>query len=134
MHFTKVIGLIALIFVFIIACAGTEEQSGTKKFAEENKTSNLTESWNGTWKVDSSWTQGGGTWVLKQSGKSVISTNDSSYKINGEVEGDQLKGKIIDDTGNTVRLNLEISSAGQSFKGKMIYTWGNVQLQGLKQK
>jgi hypothetical protein len=133
MNFTKVIGLLALIFVFIIACAGTSEKSETEQLSKQTETSHLNEPWTGIWKVEGSWQAANdGLWVLKQSGNSVVSTKDSQSKVKGKVEGDQLKGKVEYQRW-THRIAVKISPDGQSFKG--IYDWGTrpTELKGIKQ-
>ena len=79
---------------------------------------NPNEPWTGVWKVESSSMYQGGIWALKQSGKTVVSTRQSQYKLKGKVEGNQLKGKWYYGSGGVARtFAIKISSDGQSFKG-----------------
>ena len=134
MNFTKVIGLVALIFVFAIACAGTSDKSRTEQLAEENEAQNLKEPWTGTWKVEGSYQhESDGIWVLKQSGNLVVSTKDSQSIVKCKVSGNQLKGKVHYRKYQNP-ITLDISSDGQSFKGVYYIGTRPYRLKGIKQK
>ena len=57
-----------------------------------------------------------GTWILKQSDDTVVSTKDSLFEIEGSVDGGKFKGKLKGGR-STFFIKLQISSDGQSFKG-----------------
>ena len=118
MNSKKLIGLAVLIFVFVIACAGTSEKSGTEQLSEKDLSFNPSEPWTGKWKVEGFYGVIG-TWELKQSGSKVVSTHYSLYNIKAKVVDDQLKGKVYDLSRSTYFYSFEvnISSDGQSFKG-----------------
>jgi len=72
------------------------------------------EPWSGKWKVEGfRFVQG--TWVLKQSDNTVVSTQNSSYKIKGSVVENNFKGKLEDMYSYFIKL--QISADGQSFEG-----------------
>jgi len=72
------------------------------------------EPWGGKWKVEGfRYVQG--TWVLKQSDDTVVSTKNSAYEIEGSVVGSHFKGKLEDMYSYFIKL--QISSDGQSFQG-----------------
>ena len=75
--------------------------------------------WTGKWKVEGSRSVGG-TWGLKQSGQTVKSSSDSLYEIEGNVVGNQLKGKVVGDYDISHKFTLNLSSDGQSFEGTSI--------------
>jgi len=83
--------------------------------------------------VEASHREGGGIWGLKQRGKSVVSTQGSYYEVSGEVEGDQLKGRLKDSFGIICRFVIKISSDGQSFEGK-IQREATIQVKGRRKK
>ncbi len=121
MKLKNVIGLMVFIFVFIIACAGTSEQSGTEQLAEEKASSNLNEPWTGTWKVTGNTGIGiKGNYVLKlkQNGNLVKSTRGSSYEFKGSVVGNRLEGRYKDDDHQLMHIiNVKISEDLKSFEG-----------------
>ena len=134
MNFTKVSGLLALIFVFIIACAGTSDKSGSEQIAKETETSHLNEPWTGIWKVEGTHQgENDGLWVLKQSGNSVVSTKDSQSKVEGKVARNQLEGWVHWERWQH-SITLNISSDGQSFKGTYIMGARPYNVKGIKQK
>ena len=111
MNSKKVIGLIALIFVFLISCAGTTEQ---------DLSFNPTEPWTGSWKLtrDPGW--GILTWKLKQNGNLVKAAKGSDYKVELKVTGNRAEGWYFfsDYLGrHTVKMNM--SEDLQSFEGQM---------------
>ena len=122
MNSKKLIGLAVLIFVFVIACAGTSEKSGTEQLSEQDLSFNPSEPWTGKWKVEG-FNLIDGLWGLKQSGSKVVSTHDSFYNIKAKVVDDELKGKVTDLSTSTYFFSFEvkISSDGQSFKGTAGY-------------
>jgi hypothetical protein len=83
----------------------------------------VAKSWTGIWKVESTSTEGGGIWGLKQDVYIVKSTKASYYKLGGKVKGNnRLEGKLYTKAGSYPFV-LSIAADGQSFKGKM-YGWG----------
>jgi hypothetical protein len=70
----------------------------------------------------------GGIWVMKQSGRTVKSTKDSYYKIEGEIVGNQLEGKVLGEANIYWNFVINISSDGQTFIGET--TGGLVRLSG----
>ena len=80
---------------------------------------NIFEPWTGTWEVESSGPYGGGVWELEQRGKIVMSTDSSLGDLNGNVNGNQLKGKII--RSNMIYpFAINISQDGLSFEGTLV--------------
>jgi hypothetical protein len=77
---------------------------------------NPIEPWSGKWMVKG-YRNTTGTWALKQSDNTVVSTEDSLFKIKGSVVGSDFKGKLKGDNASTYFLKLQLSSDGQSFKG-----------------
>ncbi len=126
----KLIGLAVLIFVFVIACAGTSEKSGTEQLIEENESSNVKESWTGTWNVTGRVgisVTGRYVLVLRQDDNKVKSIRGSSFDFKGNVVGNQLKGRFKDDShGLLHRLTLKMSEDLKSFEGKDYKSEGNV--------
>ena len=120
MDFNKAIGVVALIFVFIIACAETSEKSRTEQPAQLN----VSEPWTGTWRVTGIGDRGAASQdtatiiELKQNGNKVISTQSSMIKVKGKCSGNQLKGIHHDDHGVLHRLNVKISEDLKSFEGE----------------
>jgi hypothetical protein len=88
---------------------------------------NPEEPWTGKWKVEGSLAVGG-IWVMKQSGRTVKSTKDSYYKIEGEIVGNQLEGKVLGEANIYWNFVINISSDGQTFIGET--TGGLVRLSG----
>ena len=121
MNFTKVIGLIALIFIF--ACAGSSEKSGTEQSTEKNVTSNQNDIWTGTWQVTgladivSPGQEKVSILKLKQNVNKVISTQGSEYDFRGKCSGNQLKGSWADGHNVDHRLNVTMSEDLKSFEG-----------------
>lgn len=79
---------------------------------------NPEEPWTGKWKVEGH--RGGlGIWDLKQSGNTVLSTEDSLYDIEGRAVGYQFKGKLKahGQSNYIYSIKVNISKDGQSFKG-----------------
>jgi hypothetical protein len=77
------------------------------------------EPWTGTWQVE-----GGrmlsGLWAMRQNGNIVKSTSDSLYVFNGAAEGDKLNIVLQSEASSIIRLEIFISSDGQSFEGKSV--------------
>jgi hypothetical protein len=121
MKLKNVIGIIVLIFVFIIACAGTSEQSGTEQLSEEDLSFNPNEPWTGIWKVTgSTGLRIRGTYELrlKQNGNQVKSLKGSSYEFKGNAVENRLKGRFKDDDHQFMHLiNVKISEDLKSFEG-----------------
>ncbi len=80
---------------------------------------NPQEPWTGKWKVEGSRIVGG-TWGMKQSGRTVKSNSDSFYPIEAKVVGNQLEGKVVGDYDTVHKFVLNLSSDGQSFEGTAI--------------
>jgi hypothetical protein len=76
---------------------------------------NPQEPWTGIWNVEGH-RYFNGKWTLKQTNNTVVSTENSAYKIESLVVGDQLKGKIIG-SSKAYPFRIKISSDGRSFKG-----------------
>ena len=91
-----------------------ESASETQMASVSNDNKRNIEPWSGKWKVEGfRYVQG--TWVLKQSDDTVVSTKNSAYEIEGSVVGSNFKGKLEDVYSYFIKL--QISSDGQSFKG-----------------
>jgi hypothetical protein len=56
---------------------------------------------------------------MKQEGKIVKSTRDSSDDFKGKVQGNQLKGYIVESSRTYYRFTLEISSNSMAFTGTL---------------
>jgi hypothetical protein len=80
--------------------------------------------WTGIWQVEGH-RDISGQWAMKQKDKSVVSTSDSLYELNGIAQGNNLKGRIIGDYNMSNRFELFISSDGQSFEGKLVRFGGD---------
>jgi hypothetical protein len=81
---------------------------------------NIFAPWTGTWEVESSGPYGAGVWDLEQQGKIVTSTKYSSFdEFNGNVNGNQLKGKIIR-SSMIYPFAIKISQDGLSFEGTLV--------------
>jgi hypothetical protein len=76
---------------------------------------NKKEPWTGKWKVEGH-RYYNGTWVLKQIGSRVISTDASSQKIVGKLEGNLFVGHKSRNE-DRYKFQLKISSDGLSFEG-----------------
>jgi hypothetical protein len=137
MNSKKLIGLIVLIFVFVIACAGTSEKSGTEQLSEQDLSFDPNEPWTGIWKAKLIY--GGEINVvlkLKQNGNLVKSAKGCDYNIaNGKVSGNRLKASYISTTHNKRQfLNLVMSDDLKSFEGENKldpYVW---KLKGVRQE
>jgi hypothetical protein len=79
--------------------------------------------WTGTWKVESTSTEGSGIWGLKQNLHIVQSTKASYFAIQGKVKGSQLEGKLYTSSGPIYPFVLSIAADGQTFEGKL-HGWG----------
>jgi hypothetical protein len=88
--------------------------------------------WTGTWVVEGA-NYFSGLWHLEQTDKTVSSTERSYYKINGEVKGNQLKGRIKADANLYYPIVIDISSDGLSFKGTIDTPWRNSIIKGKKE-
>jgi hypothetical protein len=75
------------------------------------------EPWSGKWKIEG-FRHARGTWVLKQSDDTVVSTKDSADEIEGSVIGSNFKGKLKRGI-YTWLIKLQISSDGLSFSGSL---------------
>jgi S1-C subfamily serine protease len=95
---------------------------------------NKKEPWTGVWKVEGSHQETKGLWGLKQRGKSVVSTKDSFYEVNGKVKGDQLEGRFRDTYNLSHRFVIKISSDGQSFEGKIYRHSETIQVKGRRKQ
>jgi hypothetical protein len=81
--------------------------------------------WAGIWEVESTSTEASGIWGLKQELHIVQSTKASSYRLRGQLKGNnQLQGKIYTKAGPIYQFVLSIAADGQSFEGKL-YSWQN---------
>jgi hypothetical protein len=76
----------------------------------------IDEPWTGVWDVQGSRLMNG-PWEMKQSGKIVKSTEDSLYKFEGKVSGNQLKGTFYTDYNTRHEFVLTLSSDGSRFEG-----------------
>ena len=137
MNFTKVIGLVALILVFLVACAGTSEKSGTEQLSDEDLSFNPNEPWTGIW--NATLIYGGEqkrVLKLKQNGDLVKSAKGCDYKItNGKITGNRLKASYISTTVNQRHLlNLVISDDLKSFEGSETLHPYNWKLKGVRQE
>ena len=136
MNSKKLIGLIVLIFVFVIACAGTSEKSGTEQLSEQDLSFNPNEPWTGIWKAKLIY--GGEINVvlkLKQNGNLVKSAKGCDYKItNGKVSGNRLKASYKGGWGKFHRLNLVISDDLKSFEGSEKASAMDWKLKGVRQE
>ncbi len=91
-----------------------ESASETQMASISDDNKRNVEPWGGKWKVEGfRFVQG--TWVLKQSDNTVVSTKYSAYEIEGSVVGSNFKGKLED--AQSWFIKLQISSDGQSFEG-----------------
>ncbi len=74
--------------------------------------------WSGKWKVEGHGNLRG-LWVLKQNGKTVVSTKDSTYDIKGKIKGDYFIGglKPVGFSDYYFSLDLKISSDGKTITG-----------------
>ncbi len=91
-----------------------ESASETQIASISNDKKRNIEPWSGKWKVEG-FRYAQGTWVLKQSDDTVVSTKNSAYEIEGSVVGSNFKGKLEDMYSYFIKL--QISSDGQSFQG-----------------
>ena len=111
----------AFIFVFIIACAGTSEQSGKRQLSDEDLSLNPNEPWTGKWLVNVSEYQDLGDFVLilKQYGNEIKSMDGSDENLKGKVVGNQLKGSFVDSNHNLLhRIDVKMSEDLATFEGK----------------
>ncbi len=133
MNSKKLIGLIVLIFVFVIACAGPETLS------EQDLRLNPNEPWTGIWKVKSAERMGPGMpqiyiLKLKQNGNLVKSTRGSDFDFKGKTLGNHLKGSFVDnDHGHIHRLRVEMSEDLKSFEGNDVWVIDIVSVKGERQ-
>jgi hypothetical protein len=79
---------------------------------------NPNEPWTGVWDLKC-YLGDGISFVIKQNGKTVKSTIDSTIKFSGTAEGNTLKGWIDIDSGWRRKCSLKISSDNKSFKGSL---------------
>jgi hypothetical protein len=83
----------------------------------------VSNSWTGEWKVESTSTEGDGIWAFEQELHIVKSTKASLFNLRGKVKGiNQLEGKLYTRAGPTYPFVLSMAADGQSFKGKL-YGW-----------
>ena len=122
MNSKKVIGLIALIFVFVIACAGTSQLPRSVQLSEQDLILNPDEPWTGIWNAKlANGFEKKLVLKLKQNGNNVISAKGCTYMMSGTVTGSQLNGSYMSDTHNSLhRLNLVMSDDLKSFDGKEV--------------
>lgn len=110
-----------LLFIFIIGCAGTSEQSGTEQLSDQDLSFNSNEPWTGNWKVKGSTgylRTGDYVLILKQDDNIVKSLSGSSYDFKGKVVGNQLEGRFVDNEYYILhRLTLKMSEDLKSFEG-----------------
>ena len=115
MNSKMVIGLIALIFVIVFACAGPEQLS------EQDLVANPNEPWTGIWNSKlSSGFEISNVLKLKQNGNVVKSAKGCAYGIEGKVSGNQLKATYKGGHNIVRRLNLVMSDDLKSFEGEEI--------------
>jgi len=84
---------------------------------------NEKEPWTGKWKVESA-SNLNGVWAMKQEGKIVQSTRNSTFEFKGKVQENQLNGRFEDPGGNSRPFTLEMHSEGMLIKGSLIYYGG----------
>jgi hypothetical protein len=98
---------------------------------------NPEEPWTGIWKVEGH-RYFDGTWTLKQNGDTIVSTPNSSFKLEGKVAGNNFKGAIYLPTLNEkYPFLLEISSDSMTFDGKIIrkvFQFNNIILKGKRKE
>ena len=76
------------------------------------------EPWTGVWEVEGS-PSVVGMWGLQQSGNTIVSDENSTYKIKGRVEQEFFKGKLkaLGTASYYFSIKVKIASDGQSFRG-----------------
>jgi hypothetical protein len=133
MNLKNVIGLMFLIFIFIIACAGTPEQ-----LSEADLSFNPNEPWTGTWELattSAAMYTNNFVLKLKQDSNLVYSVKGSDFKFKGKVVGNRLEGRFRDDEVWMIHdLNVKISDDLKSFEGKDLrQSVINVPIKGVRQ-
>jgi len=93
------------------------------------------EPWTGHWKVDGHFSIAG-TWILKQNGNRIVSTKNSSMKLDGKVSGNILEGYLeFRELNERIPFHLKMSPDGISFEGKVmrnINLYSNVPIKGTR--
>jgi hypothetical protein len=89
--------------------------------------------WAGKWNVQGA-PVAAGVWVLKQEGETVISTGENYHRIRGKALGNRLDGDVIRLAGSRrdPKLNLVLSSDGNSFEGSIEEETGIKRISGIK--
>jgi hypothetical protein len=105
-----------------------ESASETQMASISDDSKRKIEPWSGKWIVEG-YRGAQGTWVLKQSDDTVVSTKNSAYDIEGSVVGSNFKGKLKLGIYSYF-LKLHISSDGRSFEGNV--EGQNVFIRGLR--
>ena len=134
-------------FVITLSSDGLEFQgnSGTHRLKGKRKADTLVatalvsvdpnEPWTGKWKIDGHFSIAG-TWVLKQNGNRIVSTKDSSMKLDGKVSGNVLKGHLDYPMLNErIPFRVEMSPNGILFEGKVtrnINLYNNIPIKGTR--
>ncbi|MBW2437629.1 MAG: hypothetical protein JRF29_10145 [Deltaproteobacteria bacterium] len=134
-------------FVITLSADGLEFQgkSGSHHLKGKRKTDNLVstalvsvdpnEPWTGHWKVDGHFSIAG-TWILKQNGNRIVSTKNSSMKLDGKVSGNILEGYLeFRELNERIPFHLKMSPDGISFEGKVmrnINLYSNVPIKGTR--
>jgi hypothetical protein len=103
-------------FPFEIVLPADTFGSGLAAESAQEIAFNPQEPWTGIWRVEGSRLIGG-IWAMKQNGRIVKSTDDSYYKFEGKVRGNQLEGKIVGDYDIIRRFVVTMSSDGLTFDG-----------------
>ena len=106
---------------FFLDEASENQSNPATRTALSNANVDPTEPWTGIWAVEGE-IDTAGTWGMKQRGKKVISTKDSTHEFEGRVRRNQLKGKITINNSATVPpypFDVKMSADGQSFKGTL---------------
>jgi hypothetical protein len=79
--------------------------------------------WTGRWKVSSGVL--GGTWILEQTGSTVRSTPDSSYKLEASVDGNTIRDTWAEQGQHPRDFKATLSEDGMSFNAQAFY-WVSV--------
>ena len=95
---------------------------------------NPAEPWTGVWEVEGSARFAGNTWGMKQNGRTVKSTKESTFKFDGKIRGNQLEGKIEADSSILTRFSVKMSQDHQTFEGSIIITSQSSPIKGKRKK
>ena len=79
---------------------------------------NEKEPWTGKFKLEPNY-QCSGIWAMKQEGQTVKSTVDSEFDFTGNVQGNQLTGKVVGASSTYYTFTLEMSSNCMSITGTL---------------